>query len=204
MTVGRRAPDQEIHHGAVTIPRLAATVMLLRDEAGALEVLLVRRTSKARFMAGAWVFPGGAVDPGDGQGQAGLLAAAARELQEEAGIELGPDGELVAFSNWITPAQVKIRFDTWFYLAAAPAGVEARVDGVEIVDSRWLTPADALSAAAGGELVLALPTEKQLELLRESASAAVALADARGRVDAIRPIEPRIVGVGSEARIVLD
>jgi hypothetical protein len=78
------------------------------------------------------------------------------------------------------------------------------VDGVEIVDFRWLTAADALAAAAAGAFELALPTEKQLELLGSFASAADAIASARERVDAIRPIEPRIEGSGPEARIVLD
>jgi 8-oxo-dGTP pyrophosphatase MutT (NUDIX family) len=201
MTVGRRAPDQEIHHGAVTIPRLAATVMLLRDEAGALEVLLVRRTSKARFMAGAWVFPGGAVDPGDGQGQAGLRAAAAREVLEEAGIELGTDEELVAFSNWITPADAKIRFDTWFYLAGMPPGQEPRVDGREIVDARWLGPAAAVAAADRGEMAIVFPTRKHLERIAAYGSTAELLADARKLT--VEPVEPRAIGSGEQARIVL-
>src|SRR5579875_3999782 len=114
MTAARPAPGEEIHDGEVTVPRLAATVMLLRGDGGGLEVLLVQRTPRARFMAGAWVFPGGAVDPGDGTGQAGLRAAARREVWEEAGIELKDDLELVPFSNWVTPARVRIRFDTWF------------------------------------------------------------------------------------------
>src|SRR5271165_3010764 len=50
--------------------------------------LLVRRTPKARFMGGVWVFPGGAVDAGEGAGDEAHRAAAVRELQEEAGIEL--------------------------------------------------------------------------------------------------------------------
>jgi 8-oxo-dGTP pyrophosphatase MutT (NUDIX family) len=175
----------------------------MRDGPAGVELLLVRRTPAARFMAGHWVFPGGAVDPADGEGQAGLRSAASREMLEETGIELGVDAELVPFARWITPAQSPIRFDTWFYLAAAPIGVEARVDAVEIVDSRWLTPADALAAAAGGELALALPTERQLEALRVFASVEEALVDARRRVDAIRPIEPRIAGSGADAQIVL-
>jgi 8-oxo-dGTP pyrophosphatase MutT (NUDIX family) len=176
-------------------------VIVLRD---GLELLMVRRTPAARFMAGHWVFPGGAVDPADGDGQAGLRAAAKRELAEEAGIELGPEAELVPFARWITPAQSPIRFDTWFYLTVAPVGAEARVDGVEIVDSRWLRPAQALVAHAGGDLPLALPTEKQLERLAGFGSVEQALAVARERVAAIRPIEPRIVGTGEHARIVLD
>ena len=66
-------------------------------------------------MAGHWVFPGGAVDPEDGDGQSGLRAAAARELAEEAGVVLAPDAEIVPFARWITPEQSPIRFDTWFY-----------------------------------------------------------------------------------------
>jgi 8-oxo-dGTP pyrophosphatase MutT (NUDIX family) len=173
-------------------------VILMRDR---LELLMVRRTPAARFMAGHWVFPGGAVDAADGEGQAGLLAAAVREVREETGIEL--DTELVPFARWITPAQSPIRFDTWFYLATAPAGVEARVDGVEIVESRWLTPADALAVAASGELELALPTHKQLELLSLFASPDDALAHARLLVEQIKPIEPWIEGTGDDARVVL-
>lgn len=201
MAAGRPAPDEELHDGTVTIPRLAATVMLLRGEAGALEVLLVRRTHRARFMAGAWVFPGGALDPGDGEGQAGLRAAAIRELQEEAGIELPIDTDLVAFSNWITPARVRIRFDTWFYLAAMPAGQEPRVDGREIVEARWAAPAEAVAAAQRGEMTIVFPTRKHLERIAAYRSAAELLADARRT--GVEPVEPRVIGSGEQARIVL-
>jgi 8-oxo-dGTP pyrophosphatase MutT (NUDIX family) len=201
MASGAPAPDEEIHDGVQTAPRLAATVLLLRGAERSLEVLLVRRTPRARFMAGAWVFPGGAVDPGDGPGQAGLRAAAIRELREEAGITLGPGAELVAFSNWITPARVKIRFDTWFYLCLMPPGQEARVDGREIVDARWLTPAEAVTAANRGDLTIVFPTRRHLERLAAYDSAAALLADSRGRT--VTPVEPRVVGSGEQARIVL-
>ncbi len=201
MTAGRPAPDEEMHDGEVTVPRLAATVLLLRGEAAGLEVLLVRRTPHARFMAGAWVFPGGAVDPGDGPAPAGLRAAAIRELREEAGIELGPGAELIAYSNWITPTRVKIRFDTWFYLAAMPAGQEPRVDGLEIVDARWLTPAEAIAAAERGEMAIVFPTVKHLERIAGYGSASDLLADARGLT--VEPVEPRVIGSNEQARILL-
>ncbi len=111
--------------------------------------------------------------------------------------------ELVPFARWITPRSSSIRFDTWFYLAADSQGSDPRVDGVEIVDFRWLTAAQALAACSQGDFVLAFPTERQLEQLSTFGSAEQALAHARQRVDQIRPIEPRIVGVGDEARIVL-
>jgi 8-oxo-dGTP pyrophosphatase MutT (NUDIX family) len=88
----------------VVVPREAATVILLRGGLQTLEILLVRRTPQARFMAGAWVFPGGGVERGDGEGETALRAAAVRELREEAGISLPDPDALVAYSRWITVA----------------------------------------------------------------------------------------------------
>src|ERR1700716_1009644 len=88
---------EQYNPGPATAPRQAATVILLRGGAEALEVLLVRRTPKARFMGGVWVFPGGAVDAGEGEGDGAHRLAAVRELQEEAAVDLpGPEG-LVKF-----------------------------------------------------------------------------------------------------------
>jgi 8-oxo-dGTP pyrophosphatase MutT (NUDIX family) len=201
MTAAEPSPDEELHDGEATVARPAATVILLRGGPDTLEVLLVRRTPQARFMADAWVFPGGALDPDDGEGQVGLRAAAVREVGEEAGITLGADTELVAFSNWITPAQVRIRYDTWFYLASVPPGQRARIDGREIVDARWLAPADALAAAQRGEMEIVFPTRSHLERVGRFPSADALLAHARGR--AVGPVEPRIIGSGEQARIVL-
>src|SRR5436853_5361997 len=113
MEIDRPGPGEELNPGPETTPRPAATVIVLRGGADGLEVLLVKRNPEARFMGGAWVFPGGAVDRREGEGQAALRAAAVRELSEEAGIDLPGETELIPFSRWITPAQVKIRFDTW-------------------------------------------------------------------------------------------
>jgi 8-oxo-dGTP pyrophosphatase MutT (NUDIX family) len=194
-------PGAELNYGEATVPRRAATVILLRGGSERLEVLMVRRTPAARFMGGAWVFPGGSVDREEGDGDAALRTAALRELQEEAGISLDPGAELVPFARWITPAEVRTRFDTWFFLAAAPAGAAPVVDGAEIVDFRWTTPADALAAGAAGELFLVFPTIKQLEQLSAFPSADALLDHARG--SEIGPIQPRVVGSGEEARIVL-
>ncbi len=182
-------------------PRAAATVILARDGDEGPEVLMVRRTPAARFMAGVWVFPGGAIDPPDGEGELGLRRAAIRELREEAGIDLPAPAELIAVARWITPARNPIRFDTWFFLAVAPAGAVAAVDGAEIVDFRWLAPVDALSASAAGDLPLAFPTQKQLERLSLHNSVEAMIEHARrARVEAI---EPRVIGHGEQARIVL-
>jgi 8-oxo-dGTP pyrophosphatase MutT (NUDIX family) len=200
-------PGGMLNTGPVTEPREAATVVLARGGAEDLEVLLVRRTPAARFMGGVWVFPGGSVDPADGADGDGddrwlpIKAAGARELREEAGIELGPDAELIPFARWITPAQMKMRFDTWFFVAAAPAGCEPVVDGSEIVDHRWYRPADALAAATRDEIALVFPTIKQLQRLAAFATADELLAAARE--GEIVTIQPHVIVADGRTRVVL-
>jgi 8-oxo-dGTP pyrophosphatase MutT (NUDIX family) len=201
MEIQRPGPGEELNTGQESVPRPAATVIVLRGGAGALEVLLVKRNPASKFMGGAWVFPGGAVDRNEGEGQPALRAAALRELDEEAGIQLDDPETLIPFSRWITPAAVKIRFDTWFYLAVAPAGVEARPDGSEVVDACWYRPAEALEARNRGELFLVFPTIKHLEQLSVFVSAEQLLVHARGRE--VIAVQPRVLLQGETARIVL-
>jgi 8-oxo-dGTP pyrophosphatase MutT (NUDIX family) len=201
MSTDRPGPEQPLNFGERTVPRPAGTVILLRGGASALEVLLVQRNPNARFMGGAWVFPGGAVDRDEGQGDQALRAAAIRELEEEAGISIGDPAELVPFSRWITPAEVKIRYDTSFFLAPLPEGAHAQVDGSEIVDARWYAPAAALEARRRGELFLVFPTIKHLEQLSVFESADALLEHARDRE--VHPVQPRVVTQGETARIVL-
>jgi 8-oxo-dGTP pyrophosphatase MutT (NUDIX family) len=68
--------------------RPAATVMLVRDHLGPLEVFMMKRTTKAAFASGMYVFPGGAVDDGDDSYE----MTAIRECFEEAGVLLARDG----------------------------------------------------------------------------------------------------------------
>jgi len=152
-------------------------------------------------MGGVWVFPGGAVDAHEGEGDAGHRLAAMRELQEEAAITLRDVGDLVKFSRWITPREVAIRFDTHFFLAPLPDGQEPRIDGEEIIDWALRSPAAALDAYARGELPMVFPTIKHLEQLAEFGSAGAVLAHARGR-DVVA-VEPRVVKEGEVARILL-
>lgn len=183
--------------------RSAATVILLRDDPGGPRLLMVRRTPAARFMAGHWVFPGGAVDRMDGEGMEGLRAAARRELAEEAGVTMPAAAEFVPWARWITPERAPIRFDTWFFLGRAPAGASPRVDGAEIVAFRWVGASEALETAASGGFELAFPTQRQLEALARFSSVGELIEQARANVQDIRPVQPRIVGVGADARIVL-
>ncbi len=199
-------PGEEVNVGPVTPPRTAASVIVVRGGASALELLLVQRTPNARFMGGVWVFPGGSVDPEDGpidhpeDLQYALRSAALREVAEEAGLRLD-DGLMTPFSRWITPAHLKTRFDTWFFVAAAPGNAEPRVDGEECVAFRWLTPTEALAAHQAGQLPLVFPTIKHLEQLRAFSSANQLLEYSYELV--IEPVEPRIVTVRDELRVLL-
>ena len=201
METDRPGPGEELNRGPETAPRPAATVIVLRGGAAALEVLLVKRNPESRFMGGAWVFPGGAVDKTEGHGDGALRAAAQRELEEEAGIVLTDPSQLVPFSRWITPAQVKTRFDTWFFLAPLPDGATPRVDGHEVVDMRWYEPAAALEASAQGELLLVFPTIKHLEQLSRFGTTDELIEYASGRE--IRPVQPRVLVSGETARVLL-
>jgi 8-oxo-dGTP pyrophosphatase MutT (NUDIX family) len=190
-------PSEEWNDGAETEPRQAASIVVLRDSAAGPEVLLVQRNPEQRFMGGAWVFPGGAVHSEDSD----HAGAAMRELQEEAGIELAADHPIVGWSRWITPAEVVVRFDTWFFVTDAPAGAEATVDGAECVDARWLRPAEALEAHGRGELMLVFPTIKHLEALAGMGSVAETLEKARTRE--VVPVQPRVVVREGQPEILL-
>lgn len=207
-------------------PRDAATVMLVRD-APDLHVFLAQRNVDSVWIAGASVFPGGAIDPDDRHprwearstgwddgtasaalglrgGGLGFWVGAIRETFEEAGVLLAQrrDGEPVdasapefviarrelnagaltfgafvdehdlvlrtdqlhVFSHWVTPPGSPRRYDTWFFVGAAPPGVYEH-DHTELVASAWRRPVDTLAAADRGELDLIFPTRKSLEAM---------------------------------------
>jgi 8-oxo-dGTP pyrophosphatase MutT (NUDIX family) len=192
--------------GPPSTPRPAASVVLLRrggkHSQRALEVLMLRRSEKARFMPGVWVFPGGSLDQADGAEEAGLRACALRELAEEAGIELDAGEELVPFTRWITPEVIATRFDAWFFLALAPAHTPPQPDGVETTEARWFQPNAALAAQEAGELVLSFPTQTQLRWLAEFRTSDEAIAAYRER--RLEPILPVVIAEDdAEPRVVL-
>jgi 8-oxo-dGTP pyrophosphatase MutT (NUDIX family) len=205
VTERKRGPAEAPNLGEPSTPRPSASVVLLRrggkHRDRALEVLLLKRSGEAKFMPGVWVFPGGGVDPGDGEGEGGYRACAVRELEEEAGIALPDDEELVLFSRWITPEVISRRFDAWFFLALAPAHTPPEPDGVETTEARWFEPAAALAAQEAGELALAFPTISQLELLRAFRTSGEALDAYRKRE--VEPILPKVIGTQEQHRVVL-
>ena len=240
-------------------PRPAATLILARNGAGGPEVFLMQRTLKANFVAGAYVFPGGAVDPGDadpfwgdnpdhfddrrasrllGVAEGGLTywIAAIRECFEESGLLLAQDdngdapgpeqltalrarvaageldfntlcreerlrptlGALRYFSHWITPPGLSRRFDTRFFLAAAPDAQIAVPDQVETIAHAWLRPEDALAMQKRGELELVFATIQTLRALSGFDSVDAMLAHAHA-LEAVPALMPRI-STGSKGR----
>jgi 8-oxo-dGTP pyrophosphatase MutT (NUDIX family) len=147
--------------GEIVEPQPAASVVLLRDVEGGLEILYLRRSPHLRFMGGYWVFPGGRIDPGDHQAgnrdaSGTARRAAVREAQEEAGVTLDP-ASLHPISQWTTPTASPIRFATSFFVAESDDS-PIQVDGVEIHAHQWHRPEEALRAHRAGTVQFANPT----------------------------------------------
>jgi 8-oxo-dGTP pyrophosphatase MutT (NUDIX family) len=182
-------------------PRPAASVLLLRDDP--LEVLMVERPARGAFPS-AVAFPGGAVDPIDGDPldgtDAAARAAAIRETEEETGIVLGDASELVAFARWVTPPEESRRFDASFFAVRAPGGAQAAVDGMELMSAAWVTPAEALRRGDAGEWLVVPPTRFQLLRLAQHARVDEVLDAAR----ALPPVitSPEILTGPSGRRVV--
>ncbi len=113
---------------------------------------------------------------------------------------LGLD-QLVLFAHWITPSLMPKRFDTFFYLAVAPADQVGRHDGHETVDTVWLTARQALADQAAGQRQIVFPTRMNLRKLSRWPRAADALAAAR--VSPVVTVEPQPETRDGEAYLVL-
>lgn len=253
---------------AVVPLRDAATVLILRDGAEGLEVFMLRRNLNSDFVGGAYVFPGGAVDPADrhlnlepvcqgrsdadasrrlGIERGGLAfwVAAIRESFEEAGVLLAYDldglvdldaghssdrwlhhrqqvdsGQLTMvdlcrleglklavdgmyyFGHWITPEGAPRRYDTRFFLAAAPPNQTPLHDDHEVIANAWMRPADAIARNEAGELTMMPPTVSSLKAVSRFATVADALAAATEITD-VPAILPRIIAYDGGVRIVL-
>ena len=249
--------------------------MLVRDAprpdgGSALEVLMVRRNLRSDFVGGAYVFPGGAVDPLDGgadaealcagrtdaeasallgQSEGGLAywVAVVRETFEEAGLLLAersggppllagdPDeearlaaaraglndgsrrfldlcrdeglrlavGDIHYFAHWITPRGAPRRYDTRFFVAAAPPGQIAAHSAGETIAEVWITPEDALARHRAGEIEIIFPTIRNLQVISRFSTGGDLLAAAARASSSVPAIEPRVVADGNGVRIVL-
>lgn len=94
------------------------------------------------------------------------------------GLRLAAD-RLAYLSHWITQAGRPRRYDTRFFIAAAPEHQCPMHDEGETVAHQWIAPGSALERHARGEMHLMFPTIKTLELLAKFERAADALEYAR-------------------------
>ena len=121
----------------------------------------------------------------------------------DSGILLALD-ELVPYAHWITPEGVPKRFDTWFFLAAAPPEQVGAHDGKESTDSIWLSPREALAGGDSGRFKLPFPTTRNLIRLGKQPSVSAALDDAGGRpIVTVMPVVTKVNG-GRQLRIPLE
>ena len=165
-------PPADFDPASVPI-RLAATVMLVRQSAGPLEVFMMRRTTKAAFAGGMYVFPGGAVDaadaePTDSSADGAFEMASIRECFEEAGVLLACDrtGRTVRFDD----AEVARRFTEYRHVVHAgersmtsvldAEGLSARRDHLSWV-AHWITPFGEVRRFDTRFYVAAMPDDQE-------------------------------------------
>src|SRR3954467_3163393 len=111
---------------------------------------------------------------------------------------------LVPYAHWITPEGMPKRFDTWFFLAAAPPEQAGAHDGKESTDSIWVSPREALEGGDSGRFKLPFPTTRNLIRLGKQANVKAALDDSRGKaVVTVTPIMTKNNG-GRQLRIPLE
>lgn len=187
---------------AIAVPVPSAAVVLVRPTGDTFDVLLVRRNAELSFHGGAWVFPGGRIDPHElaahPDEHAAARPCAVRELAEEAGLAID-EAALRPLSCWTTPEDMPRRFRAWFFIGLARADSDVQVDGGEIHGFQWTTPAAALASQAREEIELPPAVFTTLTLLsaRHDVRSALALP-----TDPITTYEPRSVFT-PEGRVAL-
>ena len=120
---------------------------------------------------------------------------------EERGLKLYPDG-LVPFARWVPQFHAVRRFDTLFYVAAAPEGNwQPRVVEGECASAEWVAPQEVLKREQAGEARLIFPTRRTLERLALHSSFEAIRADAEAH--AIDPITPWVAERDGEKFITI-
>jgi 8-oxo-dGTP pyrophosphatase MutT (NUDIX family) len=105
---------------------------------------------------------------------------------------------MIPYAHWITPEGLPKRFDTHFFLVAAPVGQLGAHDGSESVEGLWIRPEQALADARARRRTLVFAT--QLNLQRLTRHATVAEAVAATRVTPIVTVMPRVINRTASSR----
>lgn len=108
---------------------------------------------------------------------------------------------LLPYARWITPAIAPKRFDTFFFLAAAPSDCAPTVDGSESLQLDWLAPQTALAESETGARRVVFPTRATLSKLALDSS--VATAFARAQRSGLVTVQPEITTGPDGAMICL-
>ena len=119
----------------------------------------------------------------------------------EEGLQLAVDA-MHYFSHWITPEGPPRRYDTRFFVAAAPVGHTYLHDDGETIASCWITPAEALDRHRAGEFEMIIPTIRNLEAIGRFDTAAELLEAATAPRN-IPAILPKVIDDGGGMRILL-
>jgi 8-oxo-dGTP pyrophosphatase MutT (NUDIX family) len=176
--------------------RQAASLIGVRDGSDGPEVLVIERTLDHRFLPGYVAFPGGAVDPTDGQlaerwfgdEEEAVRAAAVRELAEEVGLAVtrgavaavdrddplapihdAPPGlaRLREIARWIAPERVPVRFDARYYAVRMDGAPDPAPDGAEAAKAWWASPRSLLSAWESDHILFYWPTHFTMRALAD-------------------------------------
>ena len=109
-------------------------------------------------------------------------------------------GELVMLARWVTPALLRRRYDTRFFLARMPKGQAVHPQEGEVTDWLWISPASALESPG---VTLVYATRAVLESVASARDVESLLAHTR-RLDRIPVVEPRMVHTTAGWEVVRD
>ena len=162
--------------------------LLLADRVGGPDLLAGDPEEEARFAAA----------------RAAVNAGTLRflDLCRQERLQLGVS-DIHYFAHWITPRGAPRRYDTRFFVAAAPPGQIAAHDAGETIAEVWISPHDALERHRAGEIEIIFPTIRNLQVIGRFATSSELLAAAARASSAVPTIEPRVVPDGNGMRIVL-
>lgn len=176
--------------------RQAASLIGVRDGSDGPEVLVIERALDHRFLPGYVAFPGGAIDPTDGElaerwfgdEEEVVRAAAVRELAEEVGLAVTQEGivavdideplapihvappglaRLPEIARWIAPERVPVRFDARYFAVRMDGAADPAPDGAEATKAWWASPVSLLLAWEADELLLYWPTHFTMRALAD-------------------------------------
>jgi 8-oxo-dGTP pyrophosphatase MutT (NUDIX family) len=158
-TRGFTLPERPIMNAEFPPARLAASVILVRTQAAGFSVLMLRRSPRSPFAPGAFVFPGGTLDPADYEGPAPRgwdRDRIEREFRAAADAVLPSDQPAVSESDAYALVRAAVRE------VAEEANVVVDAEALHLF-SHWITPAEEPRRYNTHFFVTSAPHEQQGE-----------------------------------------